>query len=121
MHWDTVEVAPKVGYSLFVRFKDGLEGIVHLRHEQLTDALKPLRDESFFRQVFVDNGAVPRPGEIDLAPDAIYAELSSVQKKTEPSLQFKFAGWDWPWFVFFYTERGYSPMNSRNSRVSTFK
>jgi hypothetical protein len=26
MHWDIVEVAPKGGYSLFVRFKDGLEG-----------------------------------------------------------------------------------------------
>jgi hypothetical protein len=83
MYWDIVEVAPKADHSLFVRFKDGLQGIVHLHHEQLTGVLKPLRDESFFKQVFIDNGAVAWPGEIDLAPDAMYAEISSVQKKTE--------------------------------------
>jgi hypothetical protein len=77
MHWDIVEVVPKAGYSLFVRFKDGLEGIVHLHHKHLTGALEPLRDQSFFKQVFIDKGAVAWPGEIDLAPDA------SVQKKTE--------------------------------------
>jgi hypothetical protein len=75
MHWDIVEVAPRGDYSLFVRFKDGLEGLVHLRQEQLTGALKPLREESFFNQVFIDNGAAAWPGEIDLAPDAMYAEV----------------------------------------------
>jgi hypothetical protein len=31
----------------------------------------------FFGQVFIDCGAVAWPGEIDLAPDAMYAELAS--------------------------------------------
>lgn len=35
----------------------------------------PLRDAAFFRQVFVDHGAVAWPGEIDLAPDAMYREV----------------------------------------------
>jgi hypothetical protein len=83
MYWDIVEVAPKDGCGLFVRFKDGLEGLVRLRREQLTGALGPLRDEKFFRQVFIDNGAVTWPGEIDLAPDAMYAEISGRQKMTE--------------------------------------
>lgn len=82
MYWDIVEVAPRADYCLFVRFKDGLEGLVYLRREQLTGALEPLRDERFFKQVFIDDGAVAWPGEIDLAPDAMYAEVSGKQQET---------------------------------------
>jgi hypothetical protein len=82
MYWDIVKVVPKAEYCLFVRFKDGLEGLVHLRPEQLTGALEPLRDQRFFEQVFVDDGAVAWPGEIDLAPDAMYAEVSGKQTAT---------------------------------------
>ena len=86
MYWDIVEVVPEPGYSLFVRFKDGLEGLVRLRREQLIGVLEPLRDEDFFKKVFVDNGAVAWPGEIDLAPDAMYAEVSGKQRKTQFSV-----------------------------------
>jgi Protein of unknown function (DUF2442) len=87
MYWDIVEVIPKPGSCLFVRFKDGLEGLVRLREEQLTGVLAALRDERFFEQVFIDEGAVAWPGEIDLAPDAMYADLSGKQKETELSLE----------------------------------
>lgn len=76
MYWDVVEVKPQPGYRLFVRFKDGLAGSVQLHSEQLTGALAPLLDERFFEQVFIDCGAVAWPGEIDLAPDAMYAEIA---------------------------------------------
>jgi len=75
MHWDVVEVKPEPHYRLFVRFKDGVAGRVQLRQEDLTGVLAPLRDEGFFGQVFVDYGAVAWPGEIDLAPDAMYAQI----------------------------------------------
>jgi Protein of unknown function (DUF2442) len=77
MHWDVVEVKPEPGYRLFVRFKDGLAGRVQLRQEELTGALAPLLDNQFFEQVFIDCGAVAWPGEIDLAPDAMYAQVAS--------------------------------------------
>ena len=57
-------------------FKDGVAGRVQLRPEELTGALAPLRDEQFFAQVFIDYGAVAWPGEIDLAPDAMYAQIA---------------------------------------------
>jgi len=76
MHWDVVEVKPERHYCLFVRFKDGLAGRVQLRPQQLTGVLAPLLDEQFFERVFVDYGAVAWPGEIDLAPDAMYAEVA---------------------------------------------
>jgi hypothetical protein len=45
--------------------------------------LAPLLDVQFFEQVFIDCGAVAWPGEIDLAPDAMYAEVAS--QRREPS------------------------------------
>ena len=77
MYWDAVEVKPEPDYCLFVRFQDGLTGRVRLRREELTGVLAPLRDAQFFKQVFIDNGAAAWPGEIDLAPDAMYAEVAS--------------------------------------------
>jgi hypothetical protein len=77
MYWDVVEVKSEPGYCLFVRFKDGLAGRVRLRPEELTGVLTSLRDVQFFEQVFIDCGAVAWPGEIDLAPDAMYARVAS--------------------------------------------
>jgi hypothetical protein len=81
MYWDIVEVTPKPDHCLFVRFKDGLEGLVRLREEQLTGVLAALQDQQFFEQVFIDQGAVAWPDDIDLAPDAMYAEVSGKQKE----------------------------------------
>jgi hypothetical protein len=50
---------------------------VQLRPDELTGALAPLLDEQFFRQVFLDYSAVAWPGEIDLGPDAMYAQIAS--------------------------------------------
>jgi hypothetical protein len=79
MYWDVVEVRPEAGYSLFVRFKDGLSGRVQLEREALTGVLSPLADACFFDRVFIDCGAVAWPGEIDLAPDAMYAAIAARQ------------------------------------------
>ena len=84
MYWDVVEVRPERDYCLFVRFKDGLAGCVRLRREDLTGALAPLLDERFFEQVFIDYGAVAWPGEIDLAPDSMYAQIAN-RLAPEPS------------------------------------
>jgi len=43
---------------------------------RLPGVLAPLRDEQFFGQVFIDCGSVAWPGEIDLAPDAMYAQAA---------------------------------------------
>ncbi len=75
MYWDVVEVRPEGGWSLWVRFADGFSGVVRLDPAGLTGILAPLRDPEFFRSVYVDHGAVSWPGEIDLAPDAMYKEI----------------------------------------------
>jgi Protein of unknown function (DUF2442) len=68
-----------------VWFKDGLAGHVHISKDQLTGILAPLLDEGFFRQVFVDSGAVAWPGEIDLAPDAMYEQVLANRQAQKPA------------------------------------
>jgi hypothetical protein len=72
MYWDVIAVKPESYLTLSVYFSDGLQGHVHFLQEHLTGVFSPLKDPSFFEQVFVDNGVVTWPGELDLAPDAMY-------------------------------------------------
>jgi hypothetical protein len=60
---------------LFVRFTDGTSGKVQLDLSELSGVLAPLRDPEFFERVFVDHGTVAWPGDIDLAPDAMYQQV----------------------------------------------
>ncbi len=76
MYWDVVEVRPEPDYRLFVRFADGVSGRVRISPEKMTGVLAPLRDRSFFEKVFIDQGAVAWPGEIEVAPDAMYEEVA---------------------------------------------
>jgi hypothetical protein len=81
MYWDVVEVRPEKDHCLFVRFKDGLTGRVQLRDCDMQGALAALLDAEFFERVYVDNGAVAWPGDIDLAPDAMYAQVAAARGK----------------------------------------
>jgi len=49
--------------------------------------LAPLLDAQFFAQVFIDHGAVAWPGEIDLAPDAMYAQVARRRPYGQERLQ----------------------------------
>jgi hypothetical protein len=72
MHWDVVEVKVEAPLSLFVRFMDGTKGKVRFETSFLTGVFQVLKDQSVFEQAHVDSGAVVWPGELDLAPDAMY-------------------------------------------------
>src|SRR4051812_17883023 len=65
---------------LTVRFVYGTEGNVDMRELLRSDRVagtlfEQLRDSSFFSRVTARLGAVEWPGEIDLAPDAMYDEI----------------------------------------------
>ncbi len=77
MKWDVVEVKPISPLALAVRFADGTSGKVRFAASHLTGVFEPLRNEEFFRQVHLDAGAVAWPGDIDLAPDAMYEEIKA--------------------------------------------
>jgi hypothetical protein len=65
---------------LAIRFIDGTEGTVDMRALLTSDKVvgtvfEALRDASLFSRVELHLGAVAWPGEIDLAPDAMYDEI----------------------------------------------
>lgn len=75
MYWDVVEVKPEKNLKLWVRFKDGMTGHVHFSPSFFTGVFVPLKNKDFFNRVYLEEGAVAWPGEIDLAPDAMYHEI----------------------------------------------
>lgn len=80
--WKAVEVKVLSGFRLHVCFHDGLEGDVDMdRFVNASDAgvFAELADPTRFAAAYVEPmfGAVTWPGEIDLAPDAMYAEIKA--------------------------------------------
>jgi hypothetical protein len=73
-----VEARPK--YRLWVRFEDGVEGEVDLSELVGKGVFKRWEDVREFSQVFLDaeSGAPSWPGELDVAPDALYHELAGI-------------------------------------------
>ena len=78
MPWRVATVEALPGLRLQVGFVDGTEGMVDLTalvRSSGAGVFAALADPSVFTQVFIEHGAVTWPGEIDLAPDAMYAEI----------------------------------------------
>jgi hypothetical protein len=77
MNWSVVAVEPVSPLELVVRFEDGTEGRVRFEASHLSGVFEPLKAPEVFRQARVEAGAVTWPGDIDLAPDAMYREIKS--------------------------------------------
>lgn len=78
MPWRVAAVEALPNCRLHVRFVDGTEGTVDLTaliQSPAAGVFACLADSALFAQVFVEHGAVTWPCEIDLAPDAMYAEI----------------------------------------------
>jgi hypothetical protein len=73
-----ISVAPLSGFRLALRFEDGTAGELDISGRLFGPVFEPLaRDPELFARVFVDQfGAVCWPNGADLAPDALYRELT---------------------------------------------
>ena len=73
-----VDVKAGQGYTLEVMFANGTSGKIDLSSRLFGLVFEPLRDPALFSQVRVDEyGAVCWPNGADLAPDALYKNISS--------------------------------------------
>ena len=77
MEYGVVDVQPVSPMALKVRFADGTAGKVRFEASHLTGVFEALKDPIVFAQARVKAGAVTWPGDLDLAPDAMYAEIKS--------------------------------------------
>jgi Protein of unknown function (DUF2442) len=84
MPWRVVSVEASLGYRLRVRFLDGLEGVVDMSRlvaSPNAGVFAALADSEAFNRVFVSVGAVCWPDGLDIAPDAIYAEIKASDRR----------------------------------------
>lgn len=76
--WRLAQVKPLKDYAIEVTFVDGTHGFVEMEQmimNQNAGVFAKLKDIDLFNQVYLEHGAVTWPGEIDLAPDAMYDEI----------------------------------------------
>ena len=79
MPWRVRAVQVLPGYRLDVVFVDGTRGVTDLSaliHSEDAGVFASLRDPALFSRARVVYGAVTWPGEIDLAPDALYSQMA---------------------------------------------
>ncbi|MCL1925574.1 MAG: DUF2442 domain-containing protein [Syntrophorhabdaceae bacterium] len=78
MPWRVATVQALPEFRLRVQFLDGTEGTVDLAalvRSPGAGVFSALADPALFAQARVECGAVTWPGGVDLAPDAMYAEI----------------------------------------------
>jgi hypothetical protein len=72
-----ISVKPLEHLRLAVRFADGLTGEVVIKQTHLFGVFEALKDPTLFAQAHCRNGFVEWPGDLDLAPDAMYEEIKT--------------------------------------------
>ena len=63
-------------FRVFLRFQDGVEGVVDLRDEIWGTVFEPLRDLDYFAGFVVD-GTLTWPNGADFAPEFLYERVKS--------------------------------------------
>jgi len=76
-------VKPLERYCLEVHFEDGLRGTISIKDLLKGPIFQPLQDESFFKQVFLDEfHVVSWPNGADLDPYSLRQRVLGTQPKT---------------------------------------
>ena len=77
------EVQPKAGYRLEIAFSNGEIGTYDCRPLLDFGVFEELRDEAYFRQARVANGAVVWPHEQDICPDTLYLDSKIIRSNAK--------------------------------------
>ena len=77
MEWDVIQAKQVAPLELEVQFADGTIGRVRFELSHLTGVFSALKDPRLFGQAYVEDGVVMWPGDLDLAPDAMYQVIKA--------------------------------------------
>jgi hypothetical protein len=75
-----IEARYQGGFQVALSFSDGKEGIFDgaALLQRSGPLLEPLRDESYFRRVFIDAGALCWPNGLELSPARLYESCQTL-------------------------------------------
>ena len=72
-----IEVKPLPGYKLWLRYSDGVTGVVDLSDLVGQGVFSVWKDPAYFERVRIgDHGAIIWDEELDLCPDALYLKIT---------------------------------------------
>ncbi len=75
MYCEVTQLKTTGPLALHVQFADGTAGHVRFEPTHLTGVFAALKDPELFAQAQIEAGAVTWPGDLDLAPDAMYQAI----------------------------------------------
>lgn len=84
MFYNVTDVEARGRYRVWVRFEDGLEGVVDLGHLAGKGVFRAWLEPGVFERVFVDEeaGTIAWPGGLDVAPDRLHSDVAGVETET---------------------------------------
>ncbi len=66
-------------YTIFVRYADGVNGSVDLKHLAHKGIFNAWDQNNLFQQVYIDDyGAIAWNDDIDICPDSVYLQLKGL-------------------------------------------
>jgi hypothetical protein len=72
-----VELSARANYGLFLRYEDGVQGVVDLSSLAGRGVFESWTHPGVFEQVRLSEFGAPEwPGEVDLCPDSLYMKLT---------------------------------------------
>lgn len=72
------EVKPLPSFRVWIKFSDGVEGIIDLSDLVGKGVFSKWNDKEYFNSVYIDSEShtIAWPGGIDLCPDTLYEEIT---------------------------------------------
>ena len=81
-----LEVAPRSGYRIWIRYDDGASGVVDLSHLAGRGVFTAWNDRSLFEDVHIAaHGGIAWPDDLELCPDALRIGLTGYRVKNAPT------------------------------------
>lgn len=77
MNWNVIDFKAIAPLRIMVTFADGTSGTVQFQPSHLTGVFEALKDPDIFSQAYIEHGAITWPGNLDLAPDAMYEAIKN--------------------------------------------
>lgn len=70
----TVAAKAEEGFKIAVSFEDGTKGVFDFSPYLNYPCYEPLRNHALFEQVEASHGTLAWPGDIDISPEAVWAD-----------------------------------------------
>jgi len=72
-----IEAIPEDGYRIFLRFEDGVQGVIDLGEYAGKGVFSAWLEPGVFAQVIINEaGGLEWPGDLDFCPDALYLKMT---------------------------------------------